>query len=304
MDKIEAMLTKLPHFYAKEETSQIYNLLKAFADEMEIVVSQYIERADNAIGIMTTDARDLDWRWGRMMGFDRHDGEADEAYRMRLVNMINALRGGTAPAVQYAVALILGFADNTDEMDRKIHVIDSWKAENVPPEFVAFGNFVVVVKLDAEDFDLHYYDGADADIDEIVKVVKAAGTNCLVLIGNTTYEELEEYHHHQLGLLAYGDIRAGLSDRTLPHVPVEGFYDSNAREIRDVDGVRFYEGTDKPERYTEAFDKYGAKLFDADGVGIIFSQIIEKVFTGLRDRYGAELHDLDGIGLYPAEEDV
>ena len=112
MDKIEAIVQRLPHFYAAYDNKSImYGILKAFADEFDIVVNDYINRSDNDIGIMTTDERDLEWRWGALMGFPRLRNETYERYRMRLVNMVNALRGGTAPAIRYAVALMLGIAD-------------------------------------------------------------------------------------------------------------------------------------------------------------------------------------------------
>ena len=79
MDKIEAIVQRLPHFYAAYDNKSImYGILKAFADEFDIVVNDYINRSDNDIGIMTTDERDLEWRWGALMGFPRLRNETYE----------------------------------------------------------------------------------------------------------------------------------------------------------------------------------------------------------------------------------
>lgn len=332
MDKIEAILTRLPHFYAKDEKSQMYQVLKAFADEFDIFVERFINRADNDLGIMTSDARDLDWRWGHMLGFPRFNGEKDEAYRMRLVNLVNALRGGTAPAVQYAVALVLGIADDTTETAKKIKVYDAWEYENTPQGWDAYGNFVVVIRLNGEDFDIHCYEGIEIDIDQLIHVVKAAGTNCVILMGNTTYQDMSIYHHHQYWELTHDDIRKRLPEMDLPHIEFDGFYDSNAREILDNAGIKFFEGTDVEELVTTFFDRFGVGLYDKDGVGFIegedkpevidtemidrfgialydkdgvgffFSPIIEPAFTGLRDRFGAVVCDVDGTNLYEGSE--
>lgn len=304
MDKIETIVQRLPHFYAAyNDKSKMYGLLKAFADEFDIVVNDYINRSDNDIGVMTTDARDLEWRWGSLIGFPRLGNESYERYRMRLVNMVNALRGGTAPAIRYAVALMLGIADDTTETEQKIKVYDAWEYDNTPQGYDAYGNFVVVIKINGEDFDIHYYDGIEDDIDDIIKVVKAAGTNCVVLIGNTVYSDMGPYHYHQFWTLTHDDIRKRLNEIDITHVDIDGFYDSNAREILDCDGTKFIEGQDIPDVVvTELFDRYNVGLFDIDGIGLSFSRIIEKVFDGLRDRFGGELHDFDGVNLYESED--
>ncbi len=306
MDKIEAIVQRLPHFYAAYDNKSImYGILKAFADEFDIVVNDYINRSDNDIGIMTTDERDLEWRWGALMGFPRLGNESYEKYRMRLVNMVNALRGGTATAIRYAVALMLGIADDTTETEKKIKVYDAWEYDNTPEGFKEYGNFVVIITLDGEDFDVHYYDGIEGDIDDIIKVVKAAGTNCVVLIGNTTYEDIKQYHYHQIWHISHSTITRKLNEMNIPHIEVDGFYDSNAREIIDSDGTRLFGGDDIPIAIlTELFDRYGVGMFDNDGTGLWTSKTIEKEFDGLRDRYGVELHDLDGIGLYESDGEL
>lgn len=84
MNKLEAILNRLVSYYDKDDKSQIYNILKAFADEFEIVSSEYIDRADNAIGVETSDGKDLDWRWGSLLNVARRNGENDDTYRKRL----------------------------------------------------------------------------------------------------------------------------------------------------------------------------------------------------------------------------
>ena len=242
MDKIDAILSKLPHFYAQDPGSNNYAILKAFADEFDIAQEQFIDRANSNLGIDTADARDLDWRFGSLLGFKRLAGETDDAYRIRLMNMVNALRGGTAPAIQYAVALVLGIADDTVGVEEKIKVYDAWEYENTPPGYSDYGNFVVIVRLNGEDFDIHHYDGIEVDINQLIDVVKAAGTSCVVLLGNTQYRNIRQYHQHQLLNSSHDFITKYLNDAEVPHTDIEGLYDVLAREMVDCDGVRLFGG--------------------------------------------------------------
>lgn len=206
---MEVILTRLPHFYDKSEVSNMYQILKAFADEFDIFVDKYIVRADDDLGIMSTDARDLDWRWGHMLGFPRYNGEKDESYRLRLVNMINALRGGTAPSIQYAVALAMGIADDVDETNKRIHVYDAWEYPDLQEHLKIYGNFVVEIVLDSGEMSTKYPSGiVSDDIADIIHVTKAAGTFCTLYIGIALRDEhiiidistgYVKYHHRRTG---------------------------------------------------------------------------------------------------------
>lgn len=240
MDKIEAILDRIPKFYVRDKASKIYGVLKAFASEFDIAEAEYINRADNAIGIMDTDPRDLDWRWGEFLGVHRLINETDESYRMRLVNTINSLHGGTADAIRYAVALILGIADDDVRMKRQILIYDAWKYPNSPEGMKAYGNFMIVVKFDGDsDFDDIYYNGIESDIANVVSVVKAAGTNCAVVFGCTSNEFVGQFHHHQLIPFTQDDIRWRLVNKIVTHDnDVTGLYDANAREILASSGIK------------------------------------------------------------------
>lgn len=177
MLKIDAMMDKFPHFYDKSILTQLYGFLKSFADEFDITVNNYINRADNDIGIMTTDGADLDWRWGAFMGFPRFNGESDDSYRVRLSNIINAMNGGTRESIKYAVALFLGLDNNKKEMDKRIKVVDAWEFPDAVDQ--SYGNFVVEIILDGDNFPVLYPNGLNADdIGNIIQTVKAAGTFC------------------------------------------------------------------------------------------------------------------------------
>lgn len=265
MDKIEAILSRIPKFYERDTTSKMYGVLSAFASEFDIVGLDFIQRADNNIGIMDTDPRDLGWRWGNFLGVPRTINETDEEYRMRLVNTINSLHGGTADAIRYAVALILGIADDSERMERQIKIYDAWKYGSVPAENRTYGNFVIVVKFDGDDdFDDMYYDGIEDDIIDVVSGVKAAGTNGIVLFGCTANSFVSQFHHHQLQKFTHDDIRWRLTNKVVTHDDIDGLYDNNARILLDADGVYIF--CDPPDPEDCLKDLRGTKLYDADNI--------------------------------------
>ena len=206
MNKLEAILNRLVSYYDKDDKSQIYNILKAFADEFEIVSSEYIDRADNAIGVETTDGRDLDWRWGSFLNIARQDGEDDDTYRKRLSSVANSLQGGTAASIRYAVAISLGLANDDAKAERCIRIYDGWKYPNAEEEMRAFGHVVCVFKFEAEDRDL-YYDGIEEDVVEAMNRAKAAGIITHALIEYTRHNELMPYTHLQLSTDTHDQIR-------------------------------------------------------------------------------------------------
>ena len=206
MNKLEAILNRLASYYDKDDKSQIYNILKAFADEFEIVSSEYIDRADNAIGVETADGRDLDWRWGSFLNIARQDGEDDDTYRKRLSSVANSLQGGTAASIRYAVAISLGLANDDAKAERCIRIYDGWKYPNAEEEMKAFGHVVCVFKFEAEDRDL-YYDGIEEDVVEAMNRAKAAGIIAHALIEYTRHNELALFTHLQLSTSTHDQIR-------------------------------------------------------------------------------------------------
>lgn len=206
MNKLEAILNRLVSYYDKDDKSQIYNILKAFADEFEIVSSEYIDRADNAIGVETTDGRDLDWRWGSFLNVARQDGEDDDTYRKRLSSVANSLQGGTAASIRYAVAISLGLANDDAKAERCIKIYDGWKCPDAEEEMKAFGHLVCVFKLDPEDQDL-YYTGIEDDIEKQINFTKAAGVIAHVIVELTRYSVVGKYRHNELVSLTHKQIR-------------------------------------------------------------------------------------------------
>lgn len=206
MNKLGAILNRLVSYYDKDDKSQIYNILKAFADEFEIVSSEYIDRADNAIGVETTDGRDLDWRWGSFLNIARQDGEDDDTYRKRLSSVANSLQGGTAASIRYAVAISLGLANDDAKAERCIRIYDGWKYPNAEEEMKAFGHVVCVFKFETEDRDL-YYDGIEEDVVEAMNRAKAAGIIAHALIEYTRHNELALFTHLQLSTSTHDQIR-------------------------------------------------------------------------------------------------
>lgn len=206
MNKLEAILNRLVSYYDKDDKSQIYNILKAFADEFEIVSSEYIDRADNAIGVETTDGRDLDWRWGSFLNIARQDGEDDDTYRKRLSSVANSLQGGTAASIRYAVAISLGLANDDAKAERCIKIYDGWKYPNAEEEMKAYGHVVCVFKFESEDSDL-YYDGIENDVIKAMNRAKAAGIITHALIEYIRHNELMPYTHLQLSTHTHDSIR-------------------------------------------------------------------------------------------------
>lgn len=276
MDKIEAILNRIPKFYERDKASKIYGVLNAFAEEFEITDAEYITRADNAIGVMDTDPRDLEWRWGEFLGVRRLVNEDSEAYRMRLVNTINSLHGGTADAIRYAVALILGIADDDVRMKRQILIYDAWKYPNSPEGMKKPGNFMIVVKFDGEgDFDDVYYDGAEQDIADIVNIVKAAGTNCAIAFGCTSNDYVGLFHHHQLMPFTQDDIRWRLTNKIITHdEDVTGAYDANAREILAKGGIKLFF---KEKIIPYMYGKGMVRLHDVNSIPFLVEQKMDPI---------------------------
>lgn len=206
MNKLEAILDRLPGYYNKHEQSQVYNLLKAFSDEYEIAYSNFISRADNAIGIETTNGDDLDWRWGALLNVIRQNNESDDTYRGRLSSVLNSLQGGTASSIKYAVAVFLGLADNPTKADRCIQIYDGWKYPNADIEMQQYGHLICVFKLDSEDRDI-YYPGIEDDIKRQIDIAKAAGVATHVIVELVRYEVLSKYTHQQLSAYTHQQIR-------------------------------------------------------------------------------------------------
>lgn len=204
MEKFNSIIDRLPKHYSRDPQSQIYNILKAFADEFEIVYSEYIERANNAIGIDNTLGQDLDWRWGSLLNISRRVGESDTTYRKRLSRSMSTLHGGTAESIKYAVSIMLGIEDDEIRVNKFIKIYDGWEYDGAEPEMKQYGHIICVIILDTEDS--IYYDGIEDDIIQYIENVKAAGTAMHVIVefikysvlSMRTYQQLSERTHDQI----------------------------------------------------------------------------------------------------------
>ncbi len=205
MDKIDAVVSKLPSYYNKDTSSQVYNLLKAFTDEFDIAYSDYISRADDAIGVGTARGEDLDWRYGSLLNMPRATGESDTEYRHRLEGSTNTLAGGTVNAIRYAVAVYVGIAQDMDKAERCVKIYDGWEYEFADSDMDNYGHIVCVLSLEYEDREL-YYEGIKEDIIKCIDKAKAAGVVAHVLVEFTKYKVLKKYTHSQLAELTHDQI--------------------------------------------------------------------------------------------------
>lgn len=206
MTKIEAILSRLPRFYSRDKSGQLYNLLKSISDEFDVAQVDFIDRADNAIGVDKCNGEDLDWRFGSLLSIVRQPGEKDSTYRKRLQSATNALHGGTADSIKYSVAVFLGLADDEEKADRCIQIYDGWKYPNAEIEMKAYGHLVCVFKLDPGDQDI-YYTGIENDIEEQINFTKAAGVTAHVIVELVRYEEVGKYTHEYLSQYTHRQIR-------------------------------------------------------------------------------------------------
>ena len=210
MDRIEATVNRLPHYYNRLATSQVYNLIKAFTDEFEIQYNDYIKRLDNSLGIATTNGADLDWRWGSILKIPRVTSESDEAYRKRLMAMTSILAGGTAQSIKFAIAVFLGIYD-TDQIviDDYIQIYDGWEYDGIfkEPEMDAYGHVVAIISFAPHDEHTIWYEGIEDDLTLWLAVYKAAGVYLHVVVRYTSYQQLGAYTYGELASYSYDAIR-------------------------------------------------------------------------------------------------
>lgn len=206
MNRIEAILSRLPKFYNHNESGQLYNLLKSISDEFDVTQVDFIDRADSAIGIDKCSDSDLDWRFGSLLSIARRPGEKDSIYRKRLQSATNALHGGTADSIKYSVAVFLGLADDEEKANRCIKVYDGWKYPNAEIEMRKYGHLVCVFKLEPGDQDI-YYTGIEKDIEEQINFTKAAGVSAHVIVELVRYGDVGRYTHEYLSAYTHRQIR-------------------------------------------------------------------------------------------------
>lgn len=191
--KLQRAQSDLPTFYAaNDENSVIYALLNALT-QVDEDRGAIITRVYGAIGIDKTDDRDLESRWGGLLGTKMKPTETYDQYRTRLKLIYPSLVGGTATAIKYAIASCLG-ADLSDEnnVNNTVQVYDAWEYD----KSVGYGNIIILVNSM-----LIPYDNMDAKIQEIettVTNIKAAGINFYMV-----YKAFNPITYHDLDLNTY-----------------------------------------------------------------------------------------------------
>ncbi len=208
MNKLDAMLDKLPHFYNIDPTSNIYKILNALSNEFDIIYDDYISRIDSDIDVYTTAEEDLEWRWGNLLGIKRGEDEPVDIYRNRLALVTNTLHGGTADSLKFAIAIFLRLTDNPAEMDKCIHIFDGWLCTDTEAtsDMKQNGHVICIFSFSELNRDIAYYDGIENDVIAYINSVKAAGITAHVIVKYTLYSTLENYTYGQLEAYTYDQL--------------------------------------------------------------------------------------------------
>jgi hypothetical protein len=124
---LENIQLGLPGFYNKYDSkSVLYTVISACVD-MDERRAVIIKRIDSAIGIDTTYDEDLEYRWGSLLSMPKNRNETYTAYRNRLKMAYPSLIGGTADAIKYAIASVIGISNDQTLVDDYIVVMDAWE---------------------------------------------------------------------------------------------------------------------------------------------------------------------------------
>lgn len=205
MNKIEAIMRRFPrHAYDPDNVdNKLYRLIKAIADELEIVTSN-IDRVQNMLSIDTISPDDIYNRFGALLNIPRNYSETDDQYRSRLKTSITALSGGTAEAIKYAIACGLGINDDVEAM-KHIQVYDAWEYDGNADVRKEYGYVVCTIDLNAGSFSLE----DEAIIIEAANGVKAAGVIIQFVYSNFRieyYVDLDRITYSSLSTLTYSQV--------------------------------------------------------------------------------------------------
>ena len=150
MNTLEKMQSRFPHIYDSvyDDKSVLYTLLSVYASRYDDRNSM-INRLKAMTDISATYDEDLEHRWGAFLNVSREPNESYDDYRARLMITYSSLSGGTAEAIKYAVASVLGITSDRNMIDEYIHVYDGWEYDGDVDDDNAheYGSFVVVIEL-------------------------------------------------------------------------------------------------------------------------------------------------------------
>lgn len=183
----EKMQASFPHTYNVYDKNTILYALLSVIGERYGARTDIIDRLYAMIGIDSTYNQDLEHRWGSLLRIYRQDNESYDSYRSRLLTVYSSLAGGTAEAIKYAIASVIGII-NADDIDRYINVYDAWKYpyeidENIVSD-TSYGHIICTVDISAnESIILSIY-----KIMDIINKTKASGIYPYLLFMHTANE--------------------------------------------------------------------------------------------------------------------
>lgn len=202
---LELIQSKLPKFYKKyeykseTEKSVMYAILNAIANTLD-GSNTAVDRLDAAIGIDTTYDKDLQYRWGSLLGINKKDTESYNLYRSELKLAIPSLIGGTKDAIIYAIAIVIGIEkDNTLQADY-IDVVDGWEYNGdveIPEEYKQYGNFVCTIDMSVGEGAIN----VEQQMIDSINRVKASGTSFYVV-----YKSFKVLRYYQLDPFNYDTL--------------------------------------------------------------------------------------------------
>ena len=169
------MQLKFPHsiYDVYNKNTLIYALLSVYASKFDTNV-KIIDRLYAMIGIDSTYDEDLEHRWGSLLGIYKSDNESYRDYRSRLMIVYSSLAGGTAEAIKYAIASVVGISDNQELINRYINVYDAWEYNgsiDVSSLDTSYGHIICTIDITVDESIPRLYD----EIMHSINVVKASG---------------------------------------------------------------------------------------------------------------------------------
>lgn len=210
---ISGMQSSFPHLYnIYDKNTILYALLSTFGERYG-VRTDIIDRLYAMIGIDSTYDEDLEHRWGSLLGIYRQNNESFDDYRNRLLIVYSSLAGGTAEAIKYAIASVIGITTSADAIDQYIKIYDAWEyPHEVDPDIItdtSYGHIICTIDLEANE-------GAmimDDRIMDAINTTKASGIYpYLLFIYNINESATLEYEEE--------DMISNISDGTDDIAPI------------------------------------------------------------------------------------
>ena len=150
---IEYMQSSFPHIYnVYDKNTILYALLSSYGERYGMHVD-IIDRLYAMIGIDSTYDEDLEYRWGSLLSIHKNVGESYDDYRSRLKMVYSSLAGGTAEAIKYAIASVVGITTDYNIISKYIKVYDAWKYPYDTDDSIdkSYGHIICTVDLQANE---------------------------------------------------------------------------------------------------------------------------------------------------------